>query len=248
MKSQDTEEALLALSAAGLAGQPVLCAQNGVANERAALRHFPNVLGVAVMMPADYVATGEVNAFGAPRHGIFEIGRYPSGSDATVETICAAFERANIAAFAEERVMESKYGKLLLNVRNIIEAAFGKGEAADDLYGRARTEAEAAYRAAGIAWRDVGMESPRRQALMRIAPIEGIERTGGSSTQSLKRGAGSIETDYLNGEIVLLGRLHGMATPVNAALCAVAHEMVAAGSAPATRDVADMERRIVAGA
>ena len=30
------------------------------------------------------------------------------------------------------------------------------------------------------------------------------------------RGAtGAVETDYLNGEIVLLGRLHGVATPVN---------------------------------
>ena len=32
------------------------------------------------------------------------------------------------------------------------------------------------------------------------------EKLGGVS-KSLKRGAGSIETDYLNGEIVLLGRL-----------------------------------------
>ena len=31
-------------------------------------------------------------------------------------------------------------------------------------------------------------------------------------------GSGSIETDYLNGEIVLLGRLHGVPTPVNALL------------------------------
>ncbi|TIV13020.1 MAG: ketopantoate reductase family protein, partial [Mesorhizobium sp.] len=37
--------------------------------------------------------------------------------------------------------------------------------------------------------------------------------------QSIVRGTGSLETDFLNGEIVLLGRLHGMATPVNSALC-----------------------------
>ena len=34
--------------------------------------------------------------------------------------------------------------------------------------------------------------------------------------QSVLRQADSVETDYLNGEIVLLGRLHGVATPVNA--------------------------------
>jgi 2-dehydropantoate 2-reductase len=43
-------------------------------------------------------------------------------------------------------------------------------------------------------------------------------RPGGSSWQSLARGSGSIETDFLNGEVVLLGRLHGVPTPRNAAL------------------------------
>ncbi len=42
-------------------------------------------------------------------------------------------------------------------------------------------------------------------------------RPGASMWQSLARGV-SIEADYLNGEIVLLGRLHGVPTPVNAAL------------------------------
>ena len=48
--------------------------------------------------------------------------------------------------------------------------------------------------------------------------IGGRRRGGGSSWQSLARGTGTIETDYLNGEIVLLGRLHGVPTPVNLGL------------------------------
>ncbi len=39
------------------------------------------------------------------------------------------------------------------------------------------------------------------------------------------RGTGALETDFLNGEIVWLGRLHGMATPVNAALCKLSLEL-----------------------
>ena len=39
--------------------------------------------------------------------------------------------------------------------------------------------------------------------------------------QSLARGHGALETDYLNGEIALLGRLHGVATPVNQAMLAL---------------------------
>ena len=52
-KSQDTAAAVLALRDAGVSQQAVICAQNGVANERAALRLFPNVYGMTVMMPSE---------------------------------------------------------------------------------------------------------------------------------------------------------------------------------------------------
>ncbi len=55
---------------------------------------------------------------------------------------------------------------------------------------------------------------------------------GGSSWQSLVRGTGSIEAEFLNGEIVLLGALHGVATPVNALLQRLAVEAAASGSPP----------------
>jgi 2-dehydropantoate 2-reductase len=231
MKSQDTAAALLDLRAAGVDTQPILCAQNGVANEPMALRFFANVYGVTVMMPADYVVPGEVNAFGSPRHGIFEVGRYPIGTDDLVERVCAALQRAGIAGEPARAVMEGKYGKLLLNLGNVIEAALGSGVDRSSFQARAMAEAEAVYRAAGIAWRDVG-DDERRKSLMRVEPIGGVARTGGSSTQSLARAAGSIETDYLNGEIVLLGRLHGVPTPLNAALCRLGHELLAARRAP----------------
>ena len=37
-----------------------------------------------------------------------------------------------------------------------------------------------------------------------------LARGGGSTWQSLRRGTGSLETDFLNGEIALLARLHGV--------------------------------------
>jgi 2-dehydropantoate 2-reductase len=40
------------------------------------------------------------------------------------------------------------------------------------------------------------------------------------------RGAGSLETDYLNGEVVLLGRLHGVATPANATCQALGWQLI----------------------
>ena len=226
MKTQDTEAALLRLRAVGVFDQPILCVQNGVANERMALRLFPNVYAVTVMMPSNYLTPGEVNTFSVPRHGILDFGRYPRGSDVVAANIASALERANIAAFVQPDAMANKYGKLLLNLRNVIEAALGVDADSGPFHLPARAEGEAVYKAAGIVWRDVGAKDSRRDQLMQQQAIDGITRAGGSSTQSLTRGTGTIETDYLNGEIVLLGRLHGVATPANAWFCALAQRMV----------------------
>src|SRR2546428_370157 len=127
MKSQDTAEALRELAECATPEISVACAQNGVENERAALRLFANVYGVVVMLPAAHLEPGVVQASSAPTTGILDVGRYPRGTD-----------------------------------------------------GAARP----------------------------------------------------IETDYLNGEIVLLGRLHGVPTPVNEALQRLANRMAAEGRAP----------------
>jgi 2-dehydropantoate 2-reductase len=81
-----------------------------------------------------------------------------------------------------------------------------------------RHEAVAALDAAGIAFVDRDEDRARRGDLLTMEPIDGRPRGGGSSWQSLQRGTGNIEVDYLNGEIVLLGRLHGIATPANEVL------------------------------
>jgi 2-dehydropantoate 2-reductase len=46
------------------------------------------------------------------------------------------------------------------------------------------------------------------------------------------RGAGTVETDYLNGEIVLLGRLHGVPTPANELMQRLMREAVRDGLKP----------------
>jgi 2-dehydropantoate 2-reductase len=226
--------------------QPIFCAQNGVTNERLALRRFPNVHGVTVMMPAGFADAGEVNAFGAPRHGIFDIGRFPAGEDAADAALAALLEQANIAAFVMADVMASKHGKLLLNLGNIVEAALGVDADTRPLRARLRAEAETAYRAAGIPWRDVGAKDPRRDALLRTDPIEGITALGSSSTQSLVRGAGSIETDYLNGEIVRIGRENGVPVPLNAWFTDLAARLAREQRPPGTLTAADLEDALAA--
>jgi len=62
VKSQDTDAALHDLTAAVPPSVSVVCAQNGVANERAALRRFESTLGMWVICPATHLAPGVVEA------------------------------------------------------------------------------------------------------------------------------------------------------------------------------------------
>ena len=68
----------------------------------------------------------------------------------------------------------------------------------------------------------------------------------------MQRGNRSVETDYVNGEIVLIGALHGVPTPWNRALQQAANHYVRNGIEPGSISVdefvADVERGIEAGA
>ncbi len=241
MKGQDTPPALEALRAAGVRAQPIFCCQNGVANERRALRIFPNVHGVTVMMPATYVAPGHVAIFVEPAFGMFDIGRFPGGVDADDTALAEALNAANIAAFTMPDVMASKYGKLLMNLTNIVEAALGPGNRPIELGERLRAEGRAVLEAAGIDWRAVGGTDPRRDQFIRGAKLNSVASAGSSTTQSLLRGTGSIETDLLNGEISMLGRLHGVPTPRNDRLTLLSAELVGSGAAPGSMTLAQLE-------
>lgn len=232
MKTQHTPGALEDLRAAGVTDQPLFCLQNGVTNEDLALRLFPNVHGVTVMMPATYLHPGKVVCNGAPKFGVFDLGRYPRGADAADQALAMVLDGAGMAGFVRADVMASKYGKLLVNLGNILEASLGRGADFGDLPARLKAEAEAVLRAAGIRVERREDADPAKRALMNGTEVAGEARPGGSSAQSLLRGAGSIETDWLNGEIVRLGRLHGVPVPVNAAMQALGARLVREGLHP----------------
>lgn len=242
MKTQDTGSALLALRAAGVRDQAIFCLQNGIANEAMALRLFPNVHGVTVMMPAAYIEPGEVLGYGTPKLGIFDIGRYPSGRDTADATLARLFDSAEMAGFVHGDVMSSKRGKLLLNLGNALEGSLGRGNDRGDWPARVQAEAERVLRAAGHDWDDVGMDDPRRKDLMQMGEIAGVTRFGGSTSQSLLRGAGSVETDYLNGEIVRLARLYRVEAPLNTFLTDLMALIANEGHLPGAVTLEGLER------
>jgi 2-dehydropantoate 2-reductase len=222
VKTQDTLPVLeawsgLPVDGGGTAAEhlPLVCAQNAVENERLALRRFARVYGMCVWLPASHLEPGLVAAYGAPLNGILHVGRYPGGLDDTARRLADDLSKNALAAFAEDRVMRWKYAKLLNNLLNAYDAI------CDDRAGRraiaplVRPEGHAVFDAAGIAYASQEEERRRRGEQVVVTAIPDMPPSRSSSWQSLTRRSGSIETDYLNGEIALLGRLHGIPTPAN---------------------------------
>ncbi|MEV6103931.1 2-dehydropantoate 2-reductase N-terminal domain-containing protein [Streptomyces sp. NPDC051940] len=241
VKTQDAVAALDAW-APRHGATPVICAQNGVEGERLALRRFAEVYGMCVWLPSVFVEPGVVAAPCAPLTGVLHLGRYGAGPDDTAHRVAGDLEKSGFAAPVVADVMRWKYAKLLSNLGNALDALTGdvSSPQAADLLARARTEGRAALQAAGIAYTPADEERAVRGDRVRPQPVEGVPKTGGSSWQSLARATGSIESDYLNGEIALLGRTHGVPTPVNDLLQREAAAAAHAGRGPASMTAAEL--------
>jgi 2-dehydropantoate 2-reductase len=239
VKGQHTEHALTQLTVAP-PSTPVVCMQNGVENERRVLRHFPRTYGMCVMCPATQLHPGVVQLHSAPVSGMLDLGRYPAGIDDAGQAIADAIATTTFLSVARPDIMRWKYRKLLMNLSNAVEALCGPEGRFSPLAREAQREGTEALAAAGIDVASSEEDRERRDDHLRLSPTSSGEWQGGSSWQSLARGAGSIEAELLNGEIVLLGRFHGVPTPVNALLQRLAVRAAAEGAPPGTWRIHDL--------
>jgi 2-dehydropantoate 2-reductase len=229
VKSQDTAGALQALSQLHQPDLVIACAQNGVANESLALRFFEHVYGVVVMSPTAHLEPGIVQAYSTPVTGILDIGRYPEGIDDTTRQLCALFASSTYASQERASIMPWKYGKLLANLTNAIEAVCGTAESRRGAVAAlAMEEARRCFSAAGITVEEDVDQAWREQ--LTLGTIGSQPRPGSSMLQSLRRHKRVTEVDYLNGEIVRMGRELGILTPVNELLQHTVTRMAQDGS------------------
>ena len=153
VKSQDTAAALAAWADRPVAGGgtaaerlAVVCAQNGVDNERAALRRFATVVAMCVWLPATYLEPGRVSAGGTPVPGVLTVGPAAPSADPDLVTAYARdLTDAGLRAPVTADVMAWKYRKLLSNLANAVEALCGtaRDDAAAELAARADAEGRA---------------------------------------------------------------------------------------------------------
>jgi 2-dehydropantoate 2-reductase len=244
MKTQDTAAALDALRAAAGEDIPVVCAQNGLENERLALRRFANVYGAIDYLPATHLEPGVVVAHSTPVVGVVDGGRYPSGVDDVVSQLASDLETSQFSSRAVPDIMRWKYDKLISNLPNAVQALCGPDVHSHELSSRIIKEAIACYEAAGVEWVSREEGNARRGNFVTAVDIEGQPR-GPSAWQSLLRGS-STEVDYFNGEIVLMGRLHGVPTPANHLLQRLTHQLIREGRAAGSLTVDDLLRELAA--
>ena len=241
MKSQDTAGALEDLVEAAPAA-PVILAQNGVANERMARRRFDRVYAMLVFMPAQFLESGTIALHATPKRGTLHAGVYPRGTDALIESVCGDLRGAGFESDPDPEVMRLKYGKLLTNLGNAVQALCGIEVDIAGLTKELRDEGMRCLEAAGIGFVTARELVERCRRSSSLGEVEGHPRLGGSSWQGLMRGRQSTETDFLNGEIVLLGAVHGVPTPLNRAVQRLAHRAVRAGLPPGRTTVDDIYR------
>ena len=221
VKSHQTAAPLADLATHAPAATPVVCVQNGVANEREVLRRFAQAYGVTVMLPATHLEPGVVVQRCHPTPGILDLGRWPAGTDDLNREVTADLREAGFESVPRSDIMAWKLRKLITNAVGDVGAVL-PAEAAE-LQPLVRAECEAVLAAAGVRAVTAEADRQRRGDILRMRPDD---RGPNSLGQSLVRGTSGIEVDFRAGEIVLLGRLHGVPTPANERVQRAAHAML----------------------
>ncbi|HXU37666.1 MAG TPA: 2-dehydropantoate 2-reductase [Blastocatellia bacterium] len=250
-KSQASEEAVRELSEAYDGTLPVVCLQNGVRNEEIAAARFKTVYAGLVFFSAVQL---EPSLITMPQGRTIAIGCYPEGLDDRALHICADLKRAGLEVLPSAHVMSMKWGKLIANLNNATTTITGywlERAMADSEMRRlmleVREEGLRVSDAAGIA-----VEPPASEpSAIRIREMteklrqplkparhgdEGDqveeERTYSSMWQDLYLGRKQNEAEFLNGEIIALGRKVGIPTPYNSILLETVNRMFAEGLKP----------------
>lgn len=217
---------------------PALTALNGVAAEELALRYFARVYGVCVWCPAVHVEPGEVVVGSWPTVGQFHVARWPAtlateADGALLAGLSDEWNAAGVNVRTPDDVAPWKYNKLLSNLNNVIGALSAADADVSDIRSAVRAEGIDVLRAAGLDFVSFETSTAARADGPTPRHVPGAEGLPGDSTsQSLSRHTGNVETDYLNGEIVRIAHRHGLSAPLNAALTRAARAAVEHGHGP----------------
>jgi len=108
---------------------------------------------------------------------------------------------SGFASLATEEIETLKWGKLLSNVLNALEVLCGPSAMSDETSRPSPQRSRRLPHSPQSRRRAATTLAEKRSKLVNYHSIGSIRRVGSSSWQSVLRGTGNVETDYLNGEI-----------------------------------------------
>jgi 2-dehydropantoate 2-reductase len=247
VQGHDVEAALREMGPA-LRSHPLVTFQNGIRAEERAAPLCPRLYGGVVRFTSTRLEPGEVR-LRAP--GTLIVGRYPEGVDETVTSLVHDFTEAGFSAHPSPRIQSDKLLKLLVNLVSGPPVLLRRTDREPILAAvqvAVLQEAVEVLRAAGLAPDPAsGVGQTVEELLEQFRGGGTPPDTGGgvfnSTWQNLHHGRSRLENDAYHGEIVRLGREHGVDAPVNARVLEVLEEVRAAGLGPEPFDREEFARR-----
>ncbi len=226
---------------------PVVTMQNGVRADDIAAQYLParNIVSAVVLLAATYLTPGTISI---QSPGAFVIG-HPFKTERAIIPSLRQILGSAVPTRATANIRGAHWSKLILNLNNALPAATNLPLPEVFALGPLRRlavllirEGTRVIRRAGIRLEPlpgapvalirlvsalpVGMGGRVAAARIRRAALgpDAADPLLGSTLQSLRRGR-PTEIDYLNGEIVRLGREVGVPTPLNGVLVRIVHEI-----------------------
>jgi 2-dehydropantoate 2-reductase len=246
VKAQDVEAACREI-APQATGVPLVALQNGLRSDEtaASILGRENLIRCVVFFDALYLEPGNVTYLA---EGSLVLGQSDANGQAQVEQIQQRLEPV-ISTTISDNIVGAKWTKLLTNAMgNSIDAMTGMSLSAcmqhvslQRIGVRIMREGLAVARGAGVRLESLPglslfalktmLRAPLPIAASALGRAAGEGRSADSLTstlQSLRRGK-PTEIDYLNGEIVRVGREVGVPTPCNAKAVELVHEVERTG-------------------
>jgi len=232
-----------------LSGAQVVTLQNGVQSDDqvAGLLGKENIISSVVIFNGQFLEPGKV-LYSIPFSKIALLIGEPFGNKGNLlQSLSALFNKA-IATDISEDIRAAHWTKLLWNLQTAIPGVTGLSYQESYQYPQIRKlvikltkEGLKVIERAGIKTVDVpGFPLEPLKTMVRvplsisssmikdIAKSLGKQPILGSTLQSIKRGK-ITEVDYLNGEIVNLGKKMGIPTPVNSLIVELVHQVETTG-------------------
>ena len=242
VKTQDVVSAVKA-NQAFLSNVPLVTFQNGVRSDELVASILPReqILSAVVLTHVTYLAPGKVTVV---YRGRLILGRPFGKRDGKVEDVARILNEA-VPTRVTDNIQGAHWLKLIVNLNNALPAI--TNQTMDQVYANAclrnlavglmreglRVIDRANIRLESLPqvsvaltrlvnWMPSGIAG--RIAAAKVRQLTSQWPLWGSTLQSIQRGR-PTEIDYLNGEIVELGKRYGEATPMNAKIVELVHRV-----------------------